>query len=397
MRENLSDRFAAGVVPSPGKVARYFDQDRRAPRGFLLRETPAGARVWAVRYRVKDSGREREITIGDVKSWPIGEARKEGHKLRREIDAGGDPLGEREEKRAVPTVAELIERFIAEALPSLAPRTGAEYRAQLRDWILPALGNKKVTAVDREDIEQLHRKITATGKLRRANSVKSLCSTLFSQAIVWRMREDNPASHVKGNREHGRERYLTPEEIERLVAVIERWREKRPDSVDAITLAMLTGARRGEVLSMRWPDVDLGAGVWNKPAALTKDRKPHRVPLSEAAVAMLRCRFDERAGKVVRLRGDDSVFRGAGSRTHANRLERDWAIIRAEASLSDVRFHDLRHSFASVLVGEGLSLEIIGKLLGHSRPGTTKRYAHLADAPLREAAEIAARRLRGAK
>ena len=104
-----------------------------------------------------------------------------------------------------------------------------------------------------------------------------------------------------------------------------------------------------------------------------------------------------RAGAPANTYGISEARRGAGSRTHANRLERDWAIIRAEASLSDVRFHDLRHSFASVLVGEGLSLEIIGKLLGHSRPGTTKRYAHLADAPLREAAEIAARRLRGAK
>jgi integrase len=158
---------------------------------------------------------------------------------------------------------------------------------------------------------------------------------------------------------------------------------------------MLTGARRGEVLGMRWAEVDLSSsGMWNKPAASTKQRKPHHVPLSEAAVAVLRRRQAAREGKVIRLH-DDHVFAGAGTKTHCNALERDWYIIRAASGLEDVRFHDLRHSFASVLVSEGLSFEIIGRLLGHSKPGTTKRYAHLADQPLREAAEIVAGKIGG--
>jgi integrase len=94
-------------------------------------------------------------------------------------------------------------------------------------------------------------------------------------------------------------------------------------------------------------------------------------------------------GKVVRLR-DDYVFRGGNIKVATNRLERDWDVVRAAASLEDVRFHDLRHSFASLLVGEGLSLPIIGKMLGHTQASTTARYAHLADAPLRAAAEIVA-------
>jgi integrase len=367
----------------------YFDRGTNRVRGLMLRITPAGARAWCLNYRVKDTGRERRLTIGDVAAWPIAEARKRAAELRREVDSGGDPLGQREEKRAAPTVADLVERFIEEALPSRAPRTQAEYRAMWRDWILPALGRLKVVAVDREDVEKLHRKITAHGKARRANSVKSLCSALFSQAIVWGLREDNPVHHIKGNPEHGRERYLLPPEIERLVTVLERWRAKRPDSVDAITLAMLTGARRGEILGMRYGEVDLGAGVWSKPAASTKQRTPHRTPLSEAAVAVLRRRQAERDGKIVRLR-DDHVFRGAGSKTHCNTLERDWYQIRCAAGLEDVRFHDLRHSFASQLVSAGLSFEIIGRLLGHTKPETTKRYSHLADQPLREAAEIVA-------
>jgi integrase len=341
-----------------------------------------------LQYRV--NGRQREITIGEVQSWPITESRKRGHELRREIDAGSDPLGERETARHAPDVAALVDRFIAEELPKRASRTQAEYRAMLRDWILPDLGRLKVTAVTREHIEKLHRKITNAGKPRRANSVKSLVSTLFTQAIVWRMRDNNPTAHVKGNREHGRQRFLSPEESARLMEKLEAYRPRKRDSVDKIELAAFIGARRGEVLAMEWKDLDLDRGIWSKPPAITKQRQAHTVPLNEGALVVLRRRYAERANGSVPLH---TVFRHGNSKAGANALEKDWYIIRAAAGLEDVRFHDLRHSFASLLAGAGISLPIIGALLGHSKPQTTARYAHLADAPLREAAAIVAKKL----
>jgi integrase len=125
--------------------------------------------------------------------------------------------------------------------------------------------------------------------------------------------------------------------------------------------------------------------------------KPKRLPLSEDAVSVLRRRRDGRgaAGKVVQLRSDDHVFRAGNTKTGQNELEGDWYVIRAAAGLEDVRFHDLRHNFASVALGQGLSLEIIGKALGHSKAATTQRYAHLADAPLRAAIEKVASIVRG--
>jgi integrase len=308
MKAKLSDSFARTA-----EAGIYFDTDRQSPRGFLLRVTPAGARSWCMDYRVQATGRQRRLSIGDPAAWPVLAARLEAARLRREIDTGGDPLADREAERGREDVAALVERFVAEALPSRAERTQAEYQAMLRDHVLPALGRLKVAGVSREDIEKLHRKITEAGKARRANAVKSLVSTIFNQAIVWRMREDNPCAHVKANREHGRERYLSGAELERLMTTLERWRARRPDSVDAITAAVLTGARRGELLAMRWADVDLEAAVWTKPAQSTKQRELHRLPLSEAMVAVLRRRQAERAagGKVVRLRrgGEDYVFR----------------------------------------------------------------------------------------
>src|SRR6267154_2808591 len=271
MREKLTDRFAATAGSG-----LYWDTDPRSPKGLLLRVTAAGARAWCLNYRRKSDDREKRLTLGDVASWPVAEIRRRAAELRREIDAGGDPLGDVDERRAAPTVADLVERFIKEVLPSRAPGTQAEYKAKFRDWVLPAIGKLKVASVERDDIEKLHRKITAEGKPRRANAVKSLCSTLFNQSIIWKVREDNPCHLVRGNPEHGRQRFLLGEELDRLIGVLERHHTHYPDDVDATILAALTGSRRGEILSMRWRDLDLPGAIWLKPPEMTKQRREHR-------------------------------------------------------------------------------------------------------------------------
>jgi integrase len=400
MKAELSDKLARSIEPVPGKILRVFDQAKVSPRGFLVRVTPNGARVWALRYRLQDSRREREISIGDVISWPLAEARKRGHALRRDIDAGLDPLGEREAKRAAaeekaaePTVDDLIARYIEEKHPALAERTQEENRSMLKRYIAPALGKMKVTQVRRQDIEALHRKITAAGFKRRANACLVLCRTMLNCAVGWGWTDTNPTKGIQRNPENNRERYLTEAEAARLVTELDRRRPQRPDSVDAIRLALLTGARRGEILTMRWADVgDLTSATWTKPASTTKQRKLHRVPLSVDAAAVLQRRWEER-GNVRPLR-DDFVFKGGGSKTHVRTLARDFEVVRASIGCDDLHFHDLRHSHASLLVASGLSLPVIGALLGHAHPATTARYAHLADKPLRAAAEIVAAKLR---
>jgi integrase len=223
-----------------------------------------------------------------------------------------------------------------------------------------------------------------------------LCSTIFAKAIVWKMRTDNPAKGVEGNKERGRQRYLKDHELERLLTVLESWRERRRDSVDAIMLAMLTGARRGEILTMRWGDLSLDEGIWLKPAELTKAREEHRLPLSAAVVALLRQREAERsAGGKVAVLHNAPVFKGAGSKSATNRLEAHWREIRAEAGLTDLRFHDLRHSAASWAISSGLSLAVVGGLLGCRESATTEIYAHLNDQALRQGAEAVADKIAG--
>jgi integrase len=380
MRTNLTDTFVARAKPG-----LYWDTHPKAPAGFGLKVNPGGSRNFFLNYHLKDSGRERRLTVGDG-SRPVAEARKRAAELRSVVDDGGDPLGQWQEKRAAPTVEELIELFTEKYFPRLAPRSQVDYRGLFDRYIRPAIGAKKVAGVERADLEKLHARITGEGKKRRANAAVTLARLLFNKAIDWRMREagTNPASRIGRNPEPPRERYLSETEIGRLNEVLAHWRTKKRDSVDIIRLLLLTGARRGEIVGMTRNQLDLDAAIWWKPAPLTKQRKPHRIPLNPEAVELLRQRLaDREAGPVVALRKDARVFPASGL---VDRLEYDWRrVIRVAAGLDDLRLHDLRHSHASLLIAQRIDLYTVSKLLGHSSVAMTQRYAHLQDRELREA------------
>jgi integrase len=306
--------------------------------------------------------------------------------LKRQIDAGGDPLGDIKAGRKAPTVAELCERFEAEYLPRKRPSTQRTYRLQLASEIRPALGRLKVANVTFADIDGVHRSITKRGRPYRANRVLALLSRMFSMAIRWHMRVDNPCKGIERNTEHKRRRYLSSDELARLAAALPILRDQQ--SADIIRLLLLTGARRGETLQARWDDIDLVARVWNKPGATTKQKTIHSVPLSEATQRLLADIRD-------RAPTTEWVFPAADGGPRRD-VKEAWAAACRAAAIKGARVHDLRHTYASVLASAGLSLPVIGSLLGHTTPTTTARYAHLFDDPLRAATERASAIITGA-
>ncbi len=188
---------------------------------------------------------------------------------------------------------------------------------------------------------------------------------------------------VAKNTEHHRRRYLSGDELGRLVAAL----NDHPDRqvANAVRMLLLTGARRGEVLSMRWADVDLTDGKWSKPPSSTKQEKHHEVPLSAPARALLASIRDEQAAPGRAL--GEFVFPSTGKKGHLVEIKKGWATLCKAAGIKNLRLHDLRHSYASALASGGASLPLIGALLGHSSPTTTHRYAHLFQDPQRAAAE----------
>ena len=216
----------------------------------------------------------------------------------------------------------------------------------------------------------------------RANRVGEVLRKMFSLAITWGWRTDNPAAGFKKRVETARERFLSHEEIAKLAEVLDSAMDQRAAGI--IRICMLTGARVGEVRQAQFEQFNLELGVWSKPAATTKQRKVHRVPISADVAAIVRQRA------LVVPRGNPWLFPGDVPGQPVKEIRRFWMMVQREANLPDVRIHDLRHTFASLLVSGGASLEMIGKLLGHSQMQTTLRYAHLMDSPLRAGVDAVA-------
>jgi integrase len=198
---------------------------------------------------------------------------------------------------------------------------------------------------------------------------------MFAYAIKWGWRDDNPAMGFRQRMETPRERYLSQEEISRLAMALDAAQDDRAAGI--IRLCMLTGARVGEVRQARFEDFNLEHLSWTKPASTTKQRRVHRVPISDEAAAIVRQR------RIAVVKGSPWLFPGDTPGQPVQEIRRFWARIQKDVGIEDVRIHDLRHTFASLLVSGGASLEMIGKLLGHSQMQTTQRYAHLMDSPLR--------------
>src|SRR5262245_57995394 len=228
--EKLTDRAVKGLLPPQRGNRIHYDAD---VKGFGVRVTAAGGKAFVLNYRRKADGLERRWTIGSFPDWTTGAAREEAKRLKRDIDGGADPVGSYRSGRAAPTVADLCERFVAEYLPRKRPSTQKEYRLQIASDIVPRLGRLRVANVTFSDIDALHRGITARAPYR-ANRVVALLSRMFSMAIRWQWRTDNPCKGIERNQEHKRRRYLSADELARLIAVLDEYKDRQ--SADIIRL-----------------------------------------------------------------------------------------------------------------------------------------------------------------
>jgi integrase len=363
---------------SPGSRDRIL-WDREV-RGFGVRCRASGAKHYVLKMRV--GGRQRWLTIGRHGSpWTPDNARREALRLLGLKAAGHDPASERDRQKGAITIAELGKRFLQEYVPQhCKPRTAEEYQRAVEKYINPILGRHRITDLTRSDVAQLHHR--HRDRPYQANRSLAVLSKMMNLAEAWGLRLDgsNPVRHVKKYREDKRERYLTKAELQRLGAVLADAQTKATESpfaVAAIGLLVLTGARLIEILTLRWEYVDLENEVLRLPDSKTGAKL---IYLNAAAINLLRT--------MPRMAGNLYVIPGKNPGARLINLQKPWRRIRGKANLADVRIHDLRHSFASVAAGTGMSLPMIGKLLGHSQPVTTARYAHLATDPVRAASNL---------
>jgi integrase len=381
MKKHLTDKTVKGLPAPADRNTTFWDE---SVPGFGIRVNASGSRNFVFNYRIR-SGRERRLTIGAFGPWSTVSARAEAKRLQARVDLGEDPLAEIQSERDAQTMADLFQRYAEEHLPRKSKGSIANDKTLINKW-LSGMRALKVDEVTHSDIDAIHRRITRAGHPTNANRAVALLSKMFSLAMKWGWRKDNPTLHVERNREQPRNRYLNENELARLKVALAECEHRQ--SADAIRLLLFTGARKSEVLAATWDQFDLEAGIWTKPSSHTKQRREHRIPLSAGAVDLLH---------ELHARNGRSQFLFPLGADHQLDLRRAWRTISKAAGLSGVRVHDLRHSFASLLASSGLSLPIIGQMLGHTQAQTTQRYSHLLDEPLRAAAEAAHARIAGAR
>ena len=346
--------------------------------GFGVRVHPTGRKVYIVKYR--HEGRAIKATIGTHGPITPAAARARAAEIVTLARTGRDLEGKTPRTRSGGfTMAELARRFLDEYAPGhLKQRSAKLYRQIIGKRILPRLGKRRVADIGRADAVALHSDMRSVPG--HANRTLGVLSRMLTMAEVWEMRPEgvNPCRFVKKYPERRRERFLSDDEYRRLGAALrdaEREGFASPAAIVAIRLLMLTGCRSGEILSLRWEDVDLERGELRLPDSKTGAKIVH---LGDPAIAVLR--------GIQRREDSPWVIPGLKRGAHLAFLHRPWGLILKRAGIENLRIHDLRHSFASggLLVGEGLPM--IGKLLGHNRVQTTARYAHLANDPVKSAA-----------
>lgn len=415
----MTERGALGVRLTKRMVDQLMPQSRPAflwdneLRGFGVRVEPTGTKTFVLRYRLRHlgpTGPKRFFTVGRYGPLTVDQARDHAKAVLAEVTQGRDPAASLAKSKVELTFAAAVELFLTEHVrKKRKASTSADYESLLRNYALPVLGDRKLTEVGRGDVAKLHGGLSE--KPYQANRLVAVIGSLYSFAEKRELVPEhfNPARRIDKFREDRRERFLSTVELERLGVALEEgetvglpWTidesktpskhlakpENRlsliaPQAAAAIRLLIFTGARLREILDLQWEHVDVQRGLLLLPDSKT-GRKT--VVLNGAAQ------------QVFAALPRTSLFVIPGKATDKPRsdLKKPWDQVCARAGLKGVRLHDLRHTFASVGAGSSLGLPIVGKLLGHSQPQTTARYAHLDADPLRRASDLIGEQLQSA-
>lgn len=400
MRGRITKRSVEALQPATTDVYLW---DTEIP-GLGCKLTPQGSRIYFLKYR--HAGRQRRYRLGvHGVDFTAEQARERARRLKTQIADGVDPHAERERNRGVPTVAEYSETYMIEyALVHKRASSAAEDRRNIDNHVIPLIGRLQINAVTPADIARMVRAIAAGETARdeklgpqarrivkggkgAANRTLALVSKMMNLAEVaaHRPRSSNPCTHAERFKENKRQRFLTGEELARLGAAFSAAEQDgtvNPVHLAALRLLLFTGCRMSEITTLRWSYVDLERAMLNLPDSKTGAKS---VFLSAPALRVL--------AELTRPEdGNAPVFpalrrRRVGTLASIEDLRSPWERLRDAAGMPDLRVHDLRHSFASAAAAGGISLQLIGGLLGHASTRTTERYAHLVDTAHRDAVE----------
>lgn len=363
---------AIEALPHPKTgFASYRDT---AERGLSLYITAAGAISFYIRKRI--NGRDERVIIGQYPDITIEQARAKAVTIRAQVAQGEDPIADKRRLRADISLFEMFTEYMERY--SKKQKRSWQYDEREVNKFLSHWFKKKASSISKQDVQLLHERIRDQNGLYQANRILERISSIYNRAIEWGWQGINPADGVRKFREKSRDRFLQPDELPRFFAAIEE--EENEVARDYIMLSLLTGARKSNVLAMRWDEISFERAEWRIPE--TKNGEPLTVALSGPAMEILN---DRR-----RQTNTEWVFPSTESKTgHLADPKKAWARLLARAEIKDLRIHDLRRSLGSWQASTGASGYIIGKSLGHKSQQATQIYARLNLDPVRQSVELA--------
>lgn len=365
-RLNFTKTSIAALQP---KATRYEIQDSKIP-GLYVRVTPTGVKTFALVRRI--NGRLERITIGRFPAATPEVARQRAEQLNAEITLGKNPAAIKREARGGVTLRALFEDYLTNTVTGkgtkLAEKSVLQYRYLFRQYLAP-MADRQADSLTGDKLKGVHAALSPA----RANSLRTMVSAMFNHGRKQGLVEANPASSLPHRRVTARDRFIKPDEIDRFLAAVDRNPFK-----DYWLALLLTGARSGNVLAMRWDEIDLAAGVWQ--TTTSKTGESLRIVLVPEVVEILTKRRDLDL---------EWVFPGRKAGNHMTNPKTHWADLLADAGIQNLRVHDLRRTLASYQALGGSSLLIIGKSLGHKDMSATQIYARLTDDPVRQSVQNA--------
>jgi integrase len=396
-------------------------------KGFGLKVSTQGLKTYFVWYRAGEgrAAPRREYTVARHGEMTPDEARDEAAKVLGRVRLGEDPQVNRHRARGEMDVAALCDLYLKEGVATKKPATITTDKARIRAHIKPLIGKRPLSALTTAEVGKFMRDVAAgksaapvkpSRKALRAKGVKGkalaeantrkrtdpaarggkgtasrtvgLLGAIFAFAVREGLRADNPVRGIERFRDNQSQRFLSGEELARLTTALASAEAAGANKhgLNVIRLLTLTGARKSEIEGLRWSEVDFTHDCLR----LTDSKTGARVvPIGAAALAAL--------GNLPRSKISAFVFPAEGDgKRHYVGTPKVWEKVRTAAELPEVRIHDLRHTFASFGAAGGLSLPLIAAILGHRDVKTTQQYAHLADSPVKAAADRTAAAIQGA-
>lgn len=375
-KQKLTQKFVERITPPKTGKVDYFDTE--VP-GLMLRILSSGTRTFACRYR-EPHGKQVERKLASAKALRLTNARQQVLAIQAKLAMGEDPFEARRTLKEVPTFAAFIETTYMPHVKSYK-RSWETDECLLRNHALPHIGNLYLDEIKRQHVVEIVGRLAQHLKPASVNRFLLTLRYALNCAVQWEVAgiTRNPTAGVPLLKENNqRDRYLSEDEAVRLFQALEA--SPNPLLPHIVAMLLLTGARRREVLSARWSDIDVAQRQWR--IEFNKTGKTRYVPVSERLLSLL--------AKVPRMDNNDYLFPNPKTGKPFVAIFQSWDTARRKAGLEDVHLHDLRHSFASFLINRGHSLYEVQKLLGHTQIKTTQRYAHLSNESLLNAADSAA-------